>query len=174
MTAVIACLPTWYLAAWLREEASVLDTCYAWMLAVMRAVVRAVLWPVDITWEALMQVATVLYELMAIGSEIAFAVWLLTSSSALHAAMLSVSPRRAWLIAVALIIANHMYCLRTRDRSLRAFALVWDILGYAAYLASAAMHAPIEFGDLVLVLMVLGGIVTMLALRREAAHGRST
>ena len=54
------CLPEWYLAMYLSGSPSIADTFLACLLAMVRWCVRVVLWPVDLTWAALMRADTMM------------------------------------------------------------------------------------------------------------------
>lgn len=174
MTALTNSLPQWYLTLYLSGEESPIDTFLACLLAMVRWCVRVALWPVDLTWAALMRADTMMYELMALGTELLFLVWLWIGEAHPHATILRIAPEWLWTILLLVMIGDHIYCIRSRDRDLRAMALMFDVIAYV-WLAVVVLRSRYYFGEVFLWVFALMGVIAVLSLRSSQEgghHGR--
>lgn len=169
MTAVIGLMPEWFLLRYMRGETS-LGVSF---LALVQWTVKLVLWPVKLTWEALLEVDTLAYELMAVGTEFLFLVWLLFGYGFPHEKLMAMMPLRWWILLGTALFVDHLWQLRSRDRDMRAMALMFDVIGYA-WLLLTVFTKHFYFAEIFLSVFATMGVVAVLSLQRApcgGAHG---
>lgn len=172
------CLPSWYLCLYFRSEPKAFVSYIACFLAAMRFFVKLCLWPVDLTWATLMRADTMLYEIMALGTEIIFLCWIWMGEARPHPHLMSlapawipVSPVWFWTLFSLSLIIDHVYCIRSRDRDLRAMALMFDVFGYV-WLTAVVLRSRFYFEEVFIWVFALGGVIAVLALRSSrGGHG---
>lgn len=163
-------LPEWYLAMYLGGSPSIAATFLACLLAMVRWCVRVVLWPIDVTWKMLMTADTMLAEMMALGSEILFLLWLWLGEQHPHRMLAQMLPMWAWTGIMLLMIGDHIHCIRSRDRDLRAMAMAFDVFGYT-WLSLVVLRSRFYFGEVFLWIFALAGGVVVLSLRSSPSGG---
>lgn len=163
--------PTWFCLWYLRQDKiSMAEWYVVCFLAAARVLVSVMLWPVDLTWKMLMAADTMLPEMMALGSEILFLLWLWLGELDPHAELVQMLPMWAWTLIMLLMIGDHIHCIRSRDRDLRAMAMALDVFGYM-WLSFVVLRSQFYFGEVFLWIFALAGGVVVLSLRSSPSGG---